>query len=86
MAKTLLIGIWGLAGFFLVKGYPVLSLVTLGGLYALHLRTYPNKTCNGCRGGNVYSGFLRTTSYRCGKCGGTGRLKRVGAALVERRR
>ncbi len=86
MAKTLLIGIWGLVGYLAVQGHPELSVLVLCGLYVLHLRTYPNKQCPAkCRGGHHYSGFLKGTSYRCGTCNGTSRVPRVGSKLVAPR-
>ena len=55
----------------------LLAVVALGGGYYVHVRLYPYRDCPRCNGSR------RNKSGRahrdCGRCGSTGRVRRLGA-------
>ena len=52
-----------------------------GGWYA-HVRLFPWKTCPRCDGGRRIKGG-GTVHRDCGRCGSTGRVRRLGAPKVD---
>lgn len=52
-------------------------LLVLAGLWWVSLKVWPHKTCRACGGSGGRSGPL-TMVRRCGQCGGSGTVPRVG--------
>ncbi len=83
--KLVIASIWAGGLWLFANGYGALALIAPGMLYVGHLRMYPNKRCPAqCTGGHVYStGLFSKTSHPCGRCGGSGRVKRLGSSIVS---
>jgi len=59
-----------------------LSIVVFGGGYYVSLLLHPNRNCPTCNGGGKHRGAIFTYSHRqCRRCGGKGRLPRLGTLI-----
>lgn len=59
----------------------IIGIVAAVGYYT-SLRLHPLTKCKACRGGGRHYGTIYRAAYqRCHKCGGTGRVDRLGTRL-----
>lgn len=63
-------------------GTVVLLIIAAAFGYAVSLYVRPLRACPRCRGTRVTGTGRRTRS--CGRCAGTGRIRRIGATAVHR--
>jgi hypothetical protein len=61
----------------------ILLVLGIAAGYAVSLYLLPVRTCTRCRGTRVTPGSGRRVRS-CKRCGGTGRIRRVGATAVHR--
>ena len=60
----------------------ILAAILAAAGYAISLYLCPTRTCPRCRGTRLAGTGRRTRM--CGRCAGTGRIRRIGATAVHR--
>lgn len=60
-----------------------LAVIVAAGAWYIGVRLFPWRTCPRCAGRGRIGGVTRGTHRDCGRCGASGRVRRIGARPRE---